>query len=58
VIAQFDRPVLLFGGKITLVRLAQKHSFHLKFLPLLHVDTGHNFPETIEFRDRLVKEWD
>jgi sulfate adenylyltransferase subunit 2 len=56
VIAQFDRPVLLSGGKIpTLVRLAQKHSFHLKFL-LLHVDTGHNFPETIEFRDRLVKE--
>jgi sulfate adenylyltransferase subunit 2 len=46
------------GGKdsITLVRLAQKHSFHLKSLPLLHVDTGHNFPETIEFRDRLVKE--
>jgi sulfate adenylyltransferase subunit 2 len=41
--------------EITLVRLAQKHSFHLKFLPLLHVDTGHNFPETIEFRDRLVK---
>jgi sulfate adenylyltransferase subunit 2 len=39
-----------------LVRLAQKHSFHLKFFPLLHVDTGHNFPETIEFRDRLVKE--
>jgi sulfate adenylyltransferase subunit 2 len=57
VIAQFDRPVLLFGGKdsITLVRLAQKHSFHLKFLSIITCDTGHNFPETIEFRDRLVK---
>jgi sulfate adenylyltransferase subunit 2 len=39
-----------------LVRLAQKH-FPAKIpFPLLHVDTGHNFPETIEFRDRLVKE--
>jgi sulfate adenylyltransferase subunit 2 len=37
-----------------LVRLAQKHSFHLKFFPLLHV--YRSFPETIEFRDRLVKE--
>jgi sulfate adenylyltransferase subunit 2 len=45
------------GGKDSITfRLAQKHSFHLKFFPLLHVDTGHNFPETIEFRDRLVKE--
>jgi sulfate adenylyltransferase subunit 2 len=33
-----------------------KAFFPAKFLPLLHVDTGHNFPETIEFRDRLVKE--
>ena len=60
VIAQFDKPVLLFsGGKdsITLVRLAQKAFFPAKIpFPLLHVDTGHNFPETIEFRDKLVAE--
>jgi sulfate adenylyltransferase subunit 2 len=58
--AQFEKPVLLFsGGKdsITLVRLAQKAFFPAKIpFPLLHIDTGHNFPETIEFRDRLVKE--
>jgi len=60
VVAQFERPVLLFsGGKdsITLVRLAQKAFYPGKIpFPLLHVDTGHNFPETIEFRDRLVEE--
>ncbi len=60
VISQFEKPVLLFsGGKdsITLVRLAQKAFFPAKIpFPLLHVDTGHNFPETIEFRDRLVAE--
>lgn len=60
--AQFDNPVILFsGGKdsITLVRLAQKAFYPAKIpFPLLHVDTGHNFPETIEFRDRLVKELD
>ncbi len=60
VVAQFERPVLLFsGGKdsITLVRLAQKAFYPGKIpFPLLHVDTGHNFPETIEFRDRLAKE--
>lgn len=60
VIAQFDRPVLLFsGGKdsITLVRLAQKAFFPAKIpFPLLHIDTGHNFPETITFRDELVAE--
>ena len=60
VIAQFEKPVLLFsGGKdsITLVRLAQKAFFPAKIpFPLLHVDTGHNFPETIEFRDKLVAE--
>jgi sulfate adenylyltransferase subunit 2 len=39
-----------------LVSLAQKRFFPAKSFPLLHVDTGHNFPETIEFRDRLVKE--
>jgi sulfate adenylyltransferase subunit 2 len=60
VAAQFERPALLFsGGKdsITLVRLAQKAFWPGKIpFPLLHVDTGHNFPETIEFRDWLVKE--
>lgn len=57
--AQFDKPVLLFsGGKdsIVMTRLAQKafHPAKLPF-PLLHVDTGHNFPETLEFRDRLTE---
>ncbi len=60
VAAQFEKPVLLFsGGKdsITLVRLAQKAFFPAKIpFPLMHIDTGHNFPETIEFRDRLVEE--
>lgn len=60
VAAQFERPVLLFsGGKdsITLVRLAQKAFWPAKIpFPLMHIDTGHNFPETIEFRDKLVKE--
>jgi len=59
VVAQFEKPVLLFsGGKdsITLVRLAQKAFFPANIpFPLLHIDTGHNFPETIEFRDKLVK---
>lgn len=58
VAAQFERPVLLFsGGKdsIVMVRLAQKAFHPAKFpFPLMHVDTGHNFPETLEFRDRLV----
>lgn len=60
VAAQFERPALLFsGGKdsITLVRLAQKAFYPGKIpFPLVHIDTGHNFPETIEFRDWLVKE--
>jgi len=60
VVAQFEKPVLLFsGGKdsITLVRLAQKAFFPSKIpFPLLHIDTGHNFQETIEFRDKLVNE--
>ncbi|MEQ3663071.1 MULTISPECIES: sulfate adenylyltransferase subunit CysD [unclassified Olleya] len=60
VAAQFEKPVLLFsGGKdsITLVRLAQKAFYPAKIpFPLMHIDTGHNFPETIAFRDRLVKE--
>lgn len=58
--AQFEKPAILFsGGKdsITLVRLAQKAFYPGKVpFPLLHIDTGHNFPETIEFRDWLVKE--
>lgn len=59
VAAQFERSALLFsGGKdsIVLVRLAQKafHPARIPF-PLLHIDTGHNFPETIEFRDRLAE---
>jgi len=60
VVAQFEKPVLLFsGGKdsITLVRLAQKAFFPAKIpFPLMHIDTGHNFPETISFRDKLVEE--
>ena len=60
VAAQFEKPVLLFsGGKdsITLVKLAQKAFYPAKIpFPLMHIDTGHNFPETIEFRDKLVKE--
>ena len=60
VAAQFEKPVLLFsGGKdsITLVRLAVKAFYPAKVpFPLMHIDTGHNFPETIEFRDRLCKE--
>jgi len=57
--AQFEKPAILFsGGKdsITLVRLAQKAFYPGKVpFPLVHVDTGHNFPETITFRDWLVK---
>ncbi|MGI8739041.1 MAG: sulfate adenylyltransferase subunit CysD [Gammaproteobacteria bacterium] len=60
VAAMFERPVLLFsGGKdsICLVRLAQRAFAPGKIpFPLMHVDTGHNFHEAIEFRDRLVKE--
>lgn len=60
VVAQFENPVLLFsGGKdsITLVRLAQKAFYPSRIpFPLMHIDTGHNFPETIAFRDNLVKE--
>jgi sulfate adenylyltransferase subunit 2 len=60
VAAEFERPVLLFsGGKdsITLLRLAEKAFYPGRFpFPVMHVDTGHNFPEVIEFRDRRVKE--
>jgi len=58
--SQFERPVLLFsGGKdsILLVHLAVKafHPAKIPF-PLLHIDTGHNFQETLEFRDNMAKE--
>ncbi|HEX2687647.1 MAG TPA: sulfate adenylyltransferase subunit CysD [Kofleriaceae bacterium] len=58
--AERERPCLLFsGGKdsIVLLRLAEKAFRPARFpFPLLHVDTGHNFPETIEYRDRRVAE--
>ncbi|HTQ31511.1 MAG TPA: sulfate adenylyltransferase subunit CysD [Opitutaceae bacterium] len=60
VAAQFERPALLFsGGKdsIVMVRLAQKAFWPAKFpFPLVHIDTGHNFEETIAFRDELVRQ--
>ncbi|RMH77233.1 MAG: sulfate adenylyltransferase subunit CysD [Calditrichaeota bacterium] len=59
VAAQFERPVLLFsGGKdsIVLVHLARKAFYPGKIpFPLLHIDTGHNFPETLAFRDALAE---
>ena len=58
VAAQFERPVLLFsGGKdsIVLVHLSRKAFYPARIpFPLLHIDTGHNFIETLEFRDRLA----
>jgi sulfate adenylyltransferase subunit 2 len=60
VAAQFERPALLFsGGKdsITLVQLARKAFAPGKFpFPLVHIDTGHNFPEALEYRDWLANE--
>ena len=58
--AQFQNPVILFsGGKdsIVVTHLAKK-AFYPSKIPfaLMHVDTGHNFPETIDFRDRLIKD--
>src|SRR3972149_11124736 len=59
VAGQFEKPALLFsGGKdsITLVHLALKAFRPGKFpFPLVHIDTGHNFPEALRFRDDLVK---
>jgi sulfate adenylyltransferase subunit 2 len=59
-VAEFERPVLLFsGGKdsIVLLRLAEKAFRPAPFpFPLMHVDTGHNFSEAIEFRDRRIEE--
>lgn len=60
VASQFEKPVLLFsGGKdsIVVAHLARKAFFPAKIpFPLMHIDTGHNFPETITFRDKFVKE--
>lgn len=58
--AQFENPVILFsGGKdsILVTHLAQKAFYPAKIpFALMHVDTGHNFPETIKFRDDLIEE--
>ena len=60
VYAQFDNPAILFsGGKdsIVVTHLARKAFWPAKIpFPLVHIDTGHNFPETMEFRDNLIKE--
>jgi sulfate adenylyltransferase subunit 2 len=60
VAAELERPVLLFsGGKdsIVMLRLAQKAFWPARIpFPVMHVDTGHNFPEVLEFRDRRVAE--
>jgi len=60
VAAQFEKPVLLFsGGKdsIIMLHLARKAFWPAKIpFPIMHIDTGHNFDETIEFRDSLAKE--
>ncbi|MBT3963326.1 MAG: sulfate adenylyltransferase subunit 2, partial [Flavobacteriales bacterium] len=60
VAAQFENPALLFsGGKDSILcfHLAKKAFYPAKVpFPLVHIDTGHNFPETIEFRDRLIEE--
>ena len=62
VAAQFERPVLLFsGGKdsILLAHLARKAFYPASIpFPLLHIDTGHNFPETIAFRDQFIRKLD
>jgi sulfate adenylyltransferase subunit 2 len=62
VAAELERPVLLFsGGKdsIVLLRLAEKAFRPTRFpFPVMHVDTGHNFPEVIEYRDRRIREID
>jgi sulfate adenylyltransferase subunit 2 len=59
VASQFERPVLMFsGGKdsILMVHLAAKAFYPARIpFPLLHIDTGHNFPETLEYRDQLVE---
>ena len=61
VAAEFERPVLLFsGGKdsVVMLRLAQKAFWPGRIpFPVMHIDTGHNFPEVLEFRDRSVASW-
>ena len=58
VVAQFDRPAILFsGGKdsIVVTHLARKAFWPAKIpMPLIHIDTGHNFIETIEYRDKMI----
>jgi sulfate adenylyltransferase subunit 2 len=60
VVAEFERPVLLFsGGKdsIVMLRIAEKAFYPSRIpFPLMHVDTGHNFPEVMDYRDRRVAE--
>jgi sulfate adenylyltransferase subunit 2 len=60
VAAEFERPVLLFsGGKdsVVMLRLAQKAFWPGRIpFPVMHIDTGHNFPEVLDFRDRTVAE--
>ena len=60
VASEFERPCLMFsGGKdsIVMLRLAAKAFWPARLpFPVLHVDTGHNFPEVIEYRDQLIKE--
>src|SRR5579862_4856223 len=62
VVAEFERPVLLFsGGKdsVVMLRIAEKAFWPARLpFPVMHVDTGHNFPEVLEFRDRRVAELD
>jgi sulfate adenylyltransferase subunit 2 len=62
VAAEFERPVLLFsGGKdsIVMLALAERAFWPARIpFPVMHVDTGHNFPEVLEFRDRRVAELD
>ena len=62
VAAQFERPVMLFsGGKdsIVMAHLARRAFYPGKIpFPLMHIDTGHNFPETLTFRDELVEKLD
>src|SRR6058998_2640412 len=60
VAAEFERPVMLFsGGKdsIVMLRLAEKAFAPASIpFPVMHVDTGHNFPEVLAYRDRRVEE--
>jgi sulfate adenylyltransferase subunit 2 len=62
VAAQFERPVMLFsGGKdsIVMAHLAHRAFYPGKIpFPLMHIDTGHNFPETLVFRDNLIEQLD